>query len=43
MRFAVIVVIVALLAVVGLFVFGLTLSPDVRTIEQDAVLGSPNA
>lgn len=41
MRVAVGAVIVILLALVGLYVFGLTLKPEVRTIEQDAV-GSAN-
>lgn len=42
MRFAVAIVAVIVLALAGLFVFGLTLKPDTRTIEQDAV-GLPNA
>jgi hypothetical protein len=41
-RFAVAIVAVVLLALAGLFVFGLTLKPDTRTIEQDAV-GLPDA
>jgi len=36
LRFAVAFVVIALLALVGLYVFGLTLEPDTRTIEQDA-------
>ncbi len=43
MRFAVIIIVVALLAVVGLYVYGLTLSPETRMIEQDAVAGSADA
>lgn len=43
MRFAVIIVVVALLAAAGLFIYGLTLSPETRTIEQDAVVGSGDA
>lgn len=42
MRFVVIIIVVALLALAGLYVYGLTLSPEVRTIEQDAV-GSADA
>ncbi len=42
MRFVIAVILVALLAVAGLFVYGLTLEPDTRTIEQDAV-GAANA
>jgi hypothetical protein len=41
-RFAVAIVAVILLALAGLFVFGLSLKPDTRTIEQDAV-GLPDA
>jgi len=40
-RFALAVVAVIVLAVIGLFVYGLTLQPDTRTIEQDAI-GSTN-
>jgi len=36
-RFALAVILVALLAIAGLFVYGLTLQPEIRTIEQDAV------
>ena len=36
-RFAAIVVFVVLLALVGLFAYGLTLEPEVRTIEQEAI------
>jgi hypothetical protein len=42
-RFAAIVVVVALVAAAGLFIYGLTLSPETRTIEQDAVPGSVDA
>jgi hypothetical protein len=42
LRFAAAIVVIALLALVGLFVFGLTLKPETRTIEQDAV-GLPDA
>ncbi len=42
MRFAVAIVAVILLALAGLFIFGLTLKPDTRMIEQDAV-GLPGA
>ena len=37
MRFVLAVIAVALLAVIGLYVYGLTLKPELRTIEQDAV------
>lgn len=37
MRFALILVAVLVVAVAALFLYGLTLHPDVRTIEQDAV------
>lgn len=37
MRFALILVAVLALAVAALFVYGLTLHPEARTIEQDAV------
>ncbi|MDZ7628677.1 MAG: hypothetical protein U5J99_09795 [Parvularculaceae bacterium] len=37
MRFAAAILVIALLALAGLFVFGLTLKPETRTIEQDAV------
>jgi hypothetical protein len=37
LRFAIAIVVIALLALVGLYVFGLTLEPDTRTIEQDAI------
>lgn len=37
MRFVLAVIAVALLAIVGLYVYGLTLKPDTRTIETDAV------
>ncbi len=37
MRFALAVIAVVLVAVVGLFIYGLTLQPDTRTIEQNAV------
>lgn len=36
------VIAVIVIAVIGLYVFGLTLQPDTRTIEQDAI-GSANA
>lgn len=42
MRFAVAIVAIVILAVAGLFIFGLTLKPETRTIEQDAV-GLPDA
>lgn len=42
MRFALAVIAVIVLAVIGLYVYGLTLQPDTRTIEQDAI-GSANA
>ena len=42
MRFFLAVIAVILLAIVGLYVYGLTLQPDIRTIEQDAI-GSANA
>lgn len=42
MRFFLAVIAVVVLAIIGLYVFGLTLQPDVRTIEQDAI-GSANA
>lgn len=41
MRFAAAIVAIIFLALAGLFVFGLTLKPETRTIEQDAV-GLPN-
>lgn len=37
MRSIIAIVIIAIVAVVGLYVYGLTLRPDVQTIEQDAV------
>lgn len=42
MRFVLAIIAVILLAGIGLFVYGLTLQPDTRTIEQDAI-GSTNA
>ncbi len=42
MRFALTVVAVIVLAVIGLYIYGLTLKPQTRTIEQDAI-GSSNA
>jgi len=36
-RFVLVVLIVVILAIVGLYVYGLTLRPDTRIIEQDAV------
>ncbi len=36
MRFVVAILVIVLVAFAGLFVFGLTLNPDTRTIEQDA-------
>jgi len=42
LRFAIAVVVIALLALAGLFVFGLTLEPETKTIEQNAV-GLPDA
>ncbi|MFZ5619214.1 MAG: hypothetical protein ACOZAA_18015 [Pseudomonadota bacterium] len=42
MRFVIAVVVIALLALAGLYVYGLTLKPETRTIEQDAI-GSTNA
>lgn len=42
LRFAIAIVVIALLALVGLFVFGLTLKPETRTIEQNAI-GLPDA
>jgi hypothetical protein len=41
LRFVLAVVVVAILALAGLYVYGLTLKPDTRTIEQDAI-GSAN-
>ncbi len=41
MRFTIAVIAVIVLAVVGLYIYGLTLKPQTRTIEQDAV-GSTN-
>jgi len=40
-RFALAVIAAIVLAVIGLFVYGLTLQPETRTIEQDAI-GSAN-
>ncbi len=37
MRFFIIILVVALLALAGLYVYGLTLTPETRTIEQDAI------
>ena len=37
MRFVLAVIVFALLAIAGLYVYGLTLKPDTRTIETDAV------
>lgn len=37
MRFVVIVALVAILAMVGLFIYGGMIEPDVKTIEQEAV------
>ena len=37
MRFVLAVIVFALLAIAGLYVYGLTLKPDTRTIEIDAV------
>ncbi|MEK7264617.1 MAG: hypothetical protein AAB227_00835 [Pseudomonadota bacterium] len=42
MRMFLAVIAVIVIAVIGLYVFGLTLQPDTRTIEQDAI-GSANA
>jgi len=36
-RFVIVVLIVVILSIVGLYVYGLTLKPDTRVIEQDAV------
>lgn len=37
MRLAVIIAVVLVLAVAGLFIFSLTIKPETRVIEQDAV------
>ena len=42
MRFAVAIVVVVILVFAGLFIYGLTLKPETRVIEQDAV-GLPDA
>ncbi|MGF1544008.1 MAG: hypothetical protein ACFB00_05860 [Parvularculaceae bacterium] len=42
MRFAGIVLLLIVAALVGLYVFGLSLEPEVRTIEQEAVRATPN-
>jgi hypothetical protein len=36
-RLAAIIAVVLLLAVAGLFIYGLTIKPDTHVIEQDAV------
>jgi len=36
-RFVLAVLVVVILAIVGLYVYGLTLKPDTRVIEQDAI------
>jgi hypothetical protein len=41
-RFALAVIVVVVVAIIGLYVYGLTLQPEMRTIEQDAV-GSADA
>jgi hypothetical protein len=41
-RFVVAIAAVLVLALAGLFIYGLTLKPETRTIEQDAV-GLPDA
>ncbi len=41
-RLVLVALVVVLLAVGGLVVYGMTLKPDVRTIEQDAI-GSAHA
>jgi hypothetical protein len=41
LRFVIAVVVIAILALAGLYVYGLTLKPDTSIIEQDAV-GSAN-
>lgn len=41
MRFALAVIVVVVVTIIGLYVYGLTLQPEMRTIEQDAV-GSAN-
>lgn len=42
MRFALAVIVVVVVAIIGLYVYGLSLQPETRTIEQDAI-GSANA
>lgn len=42
MRFAAGVVVVALLALAGLFFYGEMLEPQTRTIEQEAVRADPS-
>lgn len=39
MRFIMIVIAVALIAVIGLFVYGQLLEPETRMIEQEALRG----
>ena len=36
-RIAIAVIVIVVLALAGLFVYGLTLTPDTRQIEQDAI------
>lgn len=43
MRFVIIIIIVALLALIGLYAYSLTIEPETRVIEQDAVIGSADA
>lgn len=40
MRFALIVLAVAIIAIIGLFVYGQLLEPDTRVIEQEALSAS---
>ncbi len=37
MRFVIAIVVIALLAIVGLYAYSLTIQPETRVIEQDAV------
>lgn len=37
MRIAIAVIVIIVLALAGLFVYGLTLAPDTQQIEQDAI------
>jgi len=42
-RFVIATIVVAFLALVGLYAYSLTIEPETRVIEQDAAVGSADA